>query len=213
MEDHMPICQSSKRIISRIRIRALISGRVDQRIVERKILLFSDGEVTGLVRGPEFFKHSNTKEFSVPQKYLPIITIVVMGFLLASCSGTAPVNLGTQPDGKFAPCPETPNCVSSFASPEDKTHYIPPIKADEKMWEKLPRILTGTPRIKITDLNGHYLRAEATTRILRFVDDLEFLYHPDQSLIHIRSASRTGRSDLGVNRKRIERIREQLQTK
>ncbi len=147
----------------------------------------------------------------MPQKYLPIITIVTMGFMIASCSGTPPTSFGTQPDGKLAPCPDTPNCVSSFASPEDETHYIPPIQADEKKWNKLPRILTDTPRIKVTNQSEYYLKAEATTRILRFVDDLEFLYHPNQALIHIRSASRIGRSDLGVNRKRIERIREQLQ--
>lgn len=146
----------------------------------------------------------------MPPKCSLMITIAVAGMLLSACSGTRPTHIGIQPGGKLAPCPDTPNCVTSFASEDDKRHYIEPIQSDEQKWRKLPRLLAETPRIAIIEQDENYLKAEATTRIWRFVDDLEFLYDPAQSLIHVRSASRIGRSDFGVNRKRIEQIRKQF---
>lgn len=143
-------------------------------------------------------------------KYGIMITITVTGLLLTACSGTRPTHLGIQDSGELAPCPDTPNCVSSFASPEDTRHYIAPFEAEEAQWKQLARILVRTPRIQIIEQDQHYIRAEATTRIMRFVDDLEFLYQPEASAIYVRSASRIGRYDFGVNRKRIEHLREQL---
>jgi len=143
------------------------------------------------------------------QKQKIMFTLVSVGFLLAACSGSRPTDLGIQDAGTLAPCPDKPNCVSSFASPDD-AHFIAPIKAGEKEWQRLPRILADMPRITITEQKERYLRAEAKTLIMRFVDDLEFLYYPEESLIHIRSASRIGYSDFGVNRKRIERLREKI---
>lgn len=144
------------------------------------------------------------------KRYRTLITIAVAGFLFSACSGTRPGNLGIQGDGRLAPCPNTPNCVSSVAAKDDTRHYIAPIDADEGTWQKLEQVLEATPRIEIIARDERYLRAAATTRILRFVDDLEFLYQPAHSRIDVRSASRIGRSDFGVNRKRIERIREHL---
>lgn len=143
-------------------------------------------------------------------KYGIMITLAVAGLMLTACSGTRPTHLGIQNSGELAPCPDTPNCVSSFAAPEDTRHYIAPLEAGEAQWKQLARILVRTPRIRIIEQDEHYLRAEATTRIMRFVDDLEFLYQPEASVIHVRSASRIGRYDFGVNRKRIENLREQL---
>ena len=85
-----------------------------------------------------------------------------------------------------------------------------PLAAENDEWERLQAVLEATPRIQITEHNDDYLRATATTRILRFVDDLEFLYQPGEDLIHVRSASRVGHSDLGANRNRVEEIRQQL---
>ncbi len=144
----------------------------------------------------------------MPKKCSIMLAIAVV--LMSGCSGTRPTHIGIQPGGKLAACPDTPNCVTSFASVDDKRHYIEPIEADADKWRKLPRILAETPRITVMEQDENYLKAEATTRIWRFVDDLEFLYDPTQSLIHVRSASRIGRSDFGVNRKRIEQIRKQL---
>lgn len=146
----------------------------------------------------------------MPNKCGLMITIAVAGIMLSACSGTRPAHIGIQPGGKLLPCPDTPNCVTSFAPVEDKIHYVEPFAADDAAWQRLRRILTDMPRIKIIKQDENYLKAEATTRIWRFVDDLEFLYRPEYSLIHVRSASRIGRSDFGVNRKRIEQIRRQI---
>lgn len=139
-----------------------------------------------------------------------LFAFIAAGLMLSACSGSRPANLGIYPNGEFAPCPGTPNCVSSFAPSDNDRHYIEPINASDSKWQELARILESMPRIEIIERDGPYLRAEATTRILRFVDDLEFLYQPEQSIINIRSASRIGRYDFGVNRKRIENIRDQL---
>jgi uncharacterized protein (DUF1499 family) len=64
--------------------------------------------------------------------------------------------------------------------------------------------------VKIVEESGGYMHAEATSRVFRFVDDVEFLMRPDGQLVDVRSASRVGYSDFGVNRRRIERIRQEL---
>jgi uncharacterized protein (DUF1499 family) len=144
------------------------------------------------------------------KSYRCLIAFMAAGFFLTACSGTRPTTLGIQGNGQFAPCPATPNCVSSFAPADDKMHYIEPLPAAGDQWRELSRTLDRTPRIAIIAQDGPYIRAEATTRLMRFVDDLEFLYHPEQSIIHVRSASRIGRYDFGANRRRIERLRTQL---
>ena len=110
-------------------------------------------------------------------------------------------------------CPSSPNCVSSQANHTDNVHYIAPfaIKGDvDTVWETLKTTLQNQPRINITHSDEISLHAEATTRFLRFVDDLDAMLDRDAALIHIRSASRVGYSDLGVNRNRIESLRKQL---
>lgn len=110
-------------------------------------------------------------------------------------------------------CASSPNCVSSQASSTDTVHYIPPfsIKGDvNKAWEALKNTLKNQPRTLITHSDEISLHAEATTRILRFVDDLDAILDREAKLIHIRSASRVGYSDLGVNRNRIEKLRKLL---
>jgi uncharacterized protein (DUF1499 family) len=73
--------------------------------------------------------------------------------------------------------------------------------------ERLVSLLAAMPRTQVTAVEDRTIRAECRSRIFRFVDDLIFYFDPDQGLIHVRSASRVGRSDLGVNRKRVEAIR------
>ncbi len=76
---------------------------------------------------------------------------------------------------------------------------------------RLKKVILSKPRTSIIEEKPNYLRAEFTSRIFRFVDDVEFLFDDSLKYIHVRSASRIGRSDLGVNRKRIEEIRVDLQ--
>lgn len=105
------------------------------------------------------------------------------------------------------PCPRKPNCVSSLASGRQ---YIEPLPGDEASWERLPGILEAMAGVRIVDQTDTRIHAEARTRFLRFVDDLEFARDPDQGVVQVRSASRLGYSDFGVNRRRVESVRTEL---
>ena len=108
----------------------------------------------------------------------------------------------------FAPCPDTPNCVSSM---ENRTrHYVEPLRYQGPMDEakkRLLEVLAGFNRTRVLEDNGAYVRATFTTFLFRFTDDVEFLIDDGKKLIHMRSASRVGYSDLGTNRRRCEAIR------
>jgi uncharacterized protein (DUF1499 family) len=113
--------------------------------------------------------------------------------------------------GKLLPCPKTPNCVNSQAV--DEKHYIQSIRyagTRQQARARLLQILASEKRTKMLTTQKNYIRATFTSALFRFVDDVEF-YFPEkqagETVIHIRSASRVGYSDLGANRKRIERIR------
>ena len=115
-----------------------------------------------------------------------------------------PKNLGVV-GGRFSPCRRTPNCVSSQADPADKEHYIAPIPFQGDAIAAVRRAVEAMPRTRIISADSHYLYAEFRTRLLRYVDDVEF--HYDGKVIHVRSASRVGRRDFGVNRSRVEQLR------
>ncbi len=120
---------------------------------------------------------------------------------------------GASPGGGFAfkSCPSSPNCVSSQAV--DPEHAIAPIAYAESRSEalaRLKRVLASMKRTAIVSERADYLHAEAKSLIFRFVDDVEFYLPDNQKVIHVRSASRVGYSDLGVNRKRVEEIRKRF---
>ena len=109
-------------------------------------------------------------------------------------------------------CRDSPNCVSSQA--QDAKHFIEPFKISgnpEAAWKALKEALKNQSRMVITHETADTLHAEATSLVFQFVDDINVILDTDTNLIHIRSASRTGHSDFGVNRKRIETLRLQLQ--
>ena len=109
---------------------------------------------------------------------------------------------------KLDPCPSSPNCVSTQA--QDAGHAIPPIryrKSRVEAKEALKEVIRSLPRMKLVEEDEAYLHYEATSLLLRFVDDVEFLFDDETKTIHFRSASRTGYGDLGVNRKRMEQVR------
>lgn len=125
-------------------------------------------------------------------------------------AGKRPNNLGVR-DGKLAPCPNTPNCVSSYS---DAEHSIEPLTYNSTPVETMADLKSVIQAMKKTEIiteNENYLYAEFTSAIMGFVDDVEFYLDKDAKVIHVRSASRLGKSDLGVNRKRIETIRTKLQ--
>ncbi len=141
--------------------------------------------------------------------------IVLAGLLLltglTACTGTAPTHLGVA-NGQLAPCPTSPNCVSSQASNDDERHFIDAISyrgAKEDIYNALVREIQSQQRTKIMAHTDNYLRAEFSSAVFGFVDDVEF-YFPQEPMIHVRSASRKGKSDFGVNRKRIELLRDNL---
>ena len=140
---------------------------------------------------------------------LPLPSAPAIGALF-SLAGTRPDNLGVTA-GKFAPCPTTPNCVNSQT--QDQEHAIAPLRytsTPEDAFHQLKTLLESQPRVTVLTTTDDYIRTEFTLPIVGFVDDVEFYLDRSAKLIQVRSASRLGESDLGVNRKRIETIRAKL---
>lgn len=134
-------------------------------------------------------------------------SILSLGILVAGCTGSRPMNLGVH-DGKLAPCPAAPNCVSSQSN--DKDHAVEPFPfsgTPAEAMAKLKVVISAMPRARIVTATETYVHAEFTSALFRFVDDVEFCLDERTRTIHLRSASRVGSSDLGVNRKRIENMR------
>jgi len=115
-----------------------------------------------------------------------------------------PDNLGVT-NGRLAPCRRTPNCVSSQADPSDREHYIAPIAFRGDAIEAVRKAVESLPRTTIISANSNYLYAEFRSKLLGYVDDVEFFY--DGAAIQVRSASRLGRRDFHVNRNRVEQLR------
>ncbi|NEQ29597.1 MAG: DUF1499 domain-containing protein [Leptolyngbya sp. SIO4C5] len=132
---------------------------------------------------------------------------------LFSFSGERPSSLGVK-EGQLAACPDSPNCVNSQAT--DSEHSIAPLRYDSasstpsEAIARLKSIIQAMDRTKIVKESSDYLYAEFTSQLMGFVDDVEFFAPAGESVVHVRSASRLGKSDLGVNRKRIEAIRQQF---
>ncbi|MDH3874668.1 MAG: DUF1499 domain-containing protein, partial [Desulfobacteraceae bacterium] len=111
-------------------------------------------------------------------------------------------------------CPDTPNCVSSSA--KNPKYRIEPFKLKkdpETSWDMVQKTVGLLPRTKIVSADNSDIHAECRSMIFRFVDDLTLHLTPSNGIIHIRSASRTGYSDLGVNRRRVENLRKKLRYK
>ena len=112
--------------------------------------------------------------------------------------------------GLLRTCPDSPNCVCSEAHCQtSEQHAIAAIKTADASWNKVTSIITEQGG-EIEQNSGNYLHATFTTPIFRYVDDVELRLDESSGLIHIRSASRIGRSDFGVNRNRVERIMQAL---
>jgi len=130
--------------------------------------------------------------------------------ILAMFNWRRPANLGVT-NGRLAPCRRTPNCVSSQADPGDGEHYIAAIPFRGDAMSAVKRAVAAMPRATIVSETENYLYAEFRSKVLGFVDDVEFFF--DGSAIQVRSAARLGRRDFGVNRARIEKLRRLLETK
>lgn len=112
-------------------------------------------------------------------------------------------------EGKLAPCPDSPNCVSTQS--EEKRHAMKPLpylQTPEASRDKILSILKDMKRTKIIKLTEFYIHVEFRTALFRFVDDVEFFLDETTRVIHFRSASRVGYYDFGLNRRRMKRISE-----
>lgn len=123
---------------------------------------------------------------------------------LLGCAGERPSTLGVH-EGQLGRCPDSPNCVSS--AEQRDSHYIAPIHGT---LQQIRQVLPQMAGARIIREEGHYLYAEFTSRLMGFVDDVKFLEQEESGLVQVRSASRLGHSDLGVNRARIEALREAI---
>jgi uncharacterized protein (DUF1499 family) len=108
----------------------------------------------------------------------------------------------------LSPCPSSPNCVSSLS--EDRKHFVEPLQyggSRHKAIKRLVGILGRLKRVHLTQVDSDYIHAEFRSSLFGFVDDVEFWLPDKGNIIHVKSASRTGYSDFGVNRRRVEQIR------
>ena len=111
-------------------------------------------------------------------------------------------------DGQLAGCPDRPNCVSTQSAQAPQRMPALPIKESvAATLQRLETVIRSFPRSRIASQTDTYLHAEFRSRVFGFVDDLELAIDEPAGLVHFRSASRVGHSDLGVNRHRMEEIR------
>lgn len=146
-----------------------------------------------------------------------IITVSLGSLMLVTilwgCSGNPAERHNSESSG-FLDCPDTPNCVSSLA--KNPKYRIEPfrLKKDLKSsWDIVKKTVGSLPRTKIVSADNTDIHAECRSMTFLFVDDLMLHLTPSTDIIHIRSASRTGYFDLGVNRDRAENLRKKLQQK
>lgn len=131
--------------------------------------------------------------------------------LLIACAGQAPNDLGVLKGSEMRPCPDSPNCIQTY-DPSDASHFQLPLdfKQDEDqtkvainaaITETGGKIISEKPLLP----SGYYLHAEYESSWLKFVDDVEVVVK--DGMIHMRSASRLGHSDFGVNAERYQAIK------
>lgn len=142
------------------------------------------------------------------------VLAVVLGIVFTIWSsnmfaGKSPTNIGVN-NGKLTACPATPNCVSSQSPASDAQHAIAPLVFSNDApttMANLKQVIKAMPRTKIITETNDYLYVEFASKLMGYVDDVEFYLDNDTKTVQVRSASRLGQSDLGVNRQRIEDIR------
>lgn len=146
-----------------------------------------------------------------------LVALAVLAGQLGLLKGKPPANLGVR-DGRLKPPAQTPNSVSSQAAlyPDhprrDFAQIAPlPLKGDgPATLARLRGIAGAMPGARVVKSEPDYLYAQFTTPLMKFVDDVEFWFDPEASVVQVRSASRVGHGDRGLNRARIEAVRARL---
>jgi uncharacterized protein (DUF1499 family) len=146
-----------------------------------------------------------------------LAVLVLLAAQFGTFGGRAPDNMGVR-DGRLRPPSKTPNSVSSQAElwpqhPMQDYARIAPLAlkgSGMATMAQIKRIVEALPGAKVVESRDDYLYVQFTSRWMKFVDDTEFWFDPTHALVQVRSASRLGRKDFGVNRARIEAIRQAL---
>ncbi len=136
------------------------------------------------------------------------IALLILLTLTVSLCNIADTWASSASNNRLASCPASQNCVVSLNA--DSKHAIEPIAYHvdrDKAREILLKVLTVVPRTEVVEQTDNYIHATSKSRIFKFIDDVEFYFPDNESVIHLRSAARVGDSDLGVNRRRLEQIR------
>jgi len=140
-------------------------------------------------------------------RLLLMAVLVLLALRMVTLMTTPDSTVGLTDAGNLRPCPASPNCVATYGEHSDRRleplHFE--VSADEAM-RQLVELVGELPRTRVVTQQAHYLHVEFRSRLFRFVDDVEFLMMPAEGTIQFRSASRVGYSDLGANRRRMEKI-------
>lgn len=134
---------------------------------------------------------------------LVIVMMAPLALTVSSCKGPPMKAV----NGRLPPCPSSPNCVGSQET--EASHHVDPLPFagdPAQAWARLQEIVLAMPRTQLVEDDGDYLHVEFRSKLFRFVDDVQFVMDRKQSVIEVRSASRLGHSDLGVNRRRMEQL-------
>ncbi len=144
---------------------------------------------------------------------LGLIALAFIAIITLSYTVSRPRGLGVTA-GRLAPCPATPNCVSTQAdNPSQKIEPIPYTTSMAEAKQRLLTVIQATPRTTIIEDSPTYLAVVFRSALLRFPDDVEFYFDEPHKLIHFRSASRLGQGDLGVNRARMVALTKELEVR
>jgi len=144
----------------------------------------------------------------------PVIFCMKAAMMMLMISGCSAVRSGDAGSTPLSSCPESPNCVSTEATNNRHKIDVFRLKGDfSKTWPEIQRVVAALPRSAVVRTDETYLHATFTSRVFQFVDDLELFLDPLNGIISIRSAAQTGYWDFGVNRRRVEQLRNALQTR
>lgn len=133
-----------------------------------------------------------------------------IGLLLVFLGGCTSPPIQPESGGRLADCSSFPNCVSSYA--KEGSHAIEPLVATPDQWQSMLGQLRAMENWSLTVEDEHFVQAVVVTPVMRYKDDVQLQYFPESELIQVRSSSRLGYSDMGVNRKRVEAMRLSLES-
>ena len=146
--------------------------------------------------------------------FLALLAVVVVATIVGAFVRRAAGARAHAPElgvdrGRLRPCPDTSNCVSSQEHPHDADHYLPPVPYDgdpDRVADAIDGVVLARPRTERVERRARYLRYTFQTYLMGFTDDVEFWIDDTRSEVHFRSASRSGRDDLGTNRTRMRSL-------